>query len=77
MTQQYAWQESYSAAMLELDAAKLTQRIAQAQDAIAKRLNEIKNDGMGLSVEERLAMADAQQNLRALLRTVNLSNDNL
>jgi len=54
--------------MLELDAAKLAQRIAQAQDAIAKRLNEIKNDGMGLSAGERLAIADAQQNLRALLR---------
>ena len=68
MTLQYAWQESYTAAMLELDAAKLAQRIAQAQDAIAKRLNEIKNDGMGLSAGERLAIADAQQNLRALLR---------
>jgi hypothetical protein len=69
MTRQYVWQEPYSAAMLELDPDKLPQRIAMAQEAIAKRLEETKNDGMR-SGDERLALSDAQQTLRALARTI-------
>ncbi len=69
----YIWQEPYSAAMLELDPAKLERKITVAQEAIMKRLEEMKNDGV-MSAEERLALADAQQNLRALLRTINQSN---
>jgi hypothetical protein len=69
MVPSYVWQESYSAAMLELDPDKLQHRIATAQETIAKRLEELKNDG-AQSGDERLALSDAQQALRALARTI-------
>jgi hypothetical protein len=73
MTDQYVWQEFYTAAMLELDPERVRQRINEAQEALAQRLEEIRKDGTG-SEEERMALTDAQQNLRTLLRTLDLDN---
>ncbi len=72
MPAEYAWQKPYREAMLELDTVKLRQLIAAAQEAIAARLEEIGNDET-VSMEERVTLGDAQQNLRVLLRTSNRS----
>ena len=69
MTRKYVWQEAYIAAMLELDPDHLRQRIADARGAMARRLDEMRNDTTE-SEEERSALHDAQQNLRALMRTL-------
>lgn len=69
MTRQYVWQELYTTALLELDPDHLRQRITEAREAIAQRLEEVKNDGRE-SEEERRALNDAHQNLRALMRTL-------
>jgi hypothetical protein len=73
MTARYAWQEPYFAAMLELDPGKVRQRITEAQEAIARRLEEVR-DGGWESDEERNVLSDAQQNLRALIRTLEQSS---
>ncbi len=57
------WQEFYRAAMLELDPIKLRQRIEEAHAAI----QGYREDPTG-SAEERQEMADALDNLRALLK---------
>jgi len=69
MTREYVWRGAYIAAMLELDPGQLQSRISEARELIARRLEEINNDSAE-SEEERSALTDAQQNLRALMRTV-------
>ena len=73
MTREYVWRGAYIAAMLELDPGQLQSRISEARELIARRLEEI-NDNTAESEEERSALTDAQQNLRALMRTVEQTN---
>ncbi len=69
MTKDGLWQESYRAAMLELDPTKLVKRIEAARTAIERRNEELSGISRnGSAVEERQAMTDALENLRALQR---------
>ena len=61
------WQRCYEAALLELDPAKLPERIEDAYRAI---LMYMEVAGANCSVVERQAMADALANLRVLRREV-------
>jgi hypothetical protein len=63
------WQESYKAAMLELDPVKRGQRIEAAHAAIQRRKEELtKEDRRGSCQDEQQALAEALPNLRALNR---------
>jgi len=73
MASEYLWQERYRQAMLELDSDKLRQRITIALETIATRIEETEDGNRALSTDERTALGDAQQNLRALLRTIDRS----
>lgn len=68
MTETIQWQELYRAAMLELDPIKLRQRIEDANEAIQNYREEIKSSNPTGRAEERQQMADALDNLRALLK---------
>ena len=61
------WQRWYEAALLELDPAKLPERIEDAYRAILMCMEVA---GANCSVVERQAMADALANLRVLRREV-------
>jgi hypothetical protein len=61
-----AWHEVYQAAMLELDDAKMFQRISDARRAILGRAEEILT---GLPSDERVALIDALHALRVLEQT--------
>jgi len=68
------WQEAYRAALLEIDPAKLRERIEQADKAIHDYIDLARQDNS--SGAERQALADALANLRVLRREVNLkAND--
>ncbi|MCU1300527.1 MAG: hypothetical protein JWQ87_811 [Candidatus Sulfotelmatobacter sp.] len=60
------WREFYQAAMLELDDAKMSQRISDARHAILGRAEEILT---GLPTDERVALNDALNALRVLEQT--------
>lgn len=66
MTKDGLWQESYRA-VLELDPTKLVKRIEAARAAIQHRTEQLPGSS-GIAEEERQAMTDALENLRALQR---------
>jgi hypothetical protein len=61
------WESKYKAAMLELDPAKLPERIALARKAIGERKNALAQDHFG-TPKERQAMTDALNGLAMLER---------
>lgn len=61
------WRKFYQAALLELEPAKLSERIEQAYAAIQLCMEEA---GPNSSVAERQALADALANLRVLRREI-------
>jgi hypothetical protein len=61
------WLPAYKAAMLELDPAKLQERIYAAQEAINQRLKYLAKDGGG-DPKEKQAIADALSGLAILER---------
>jgi hypothetical protein len=68
MTEPILWPELYRAAMVELDPIKLRQRIEEAHEAIQRYREEINSSNPAGSAEEHQQMADALDNLRALLK---------
>lgn len=68
MNPTYGWQELYQSAVLELRIEDLPQRIAAAENAIQKRIIELRSDDSG-AAEERLALDDALRMLRFLVVT--------
>ena len=64
------WRESYHAALLELDPAKLPERIEQAYKAIQIYMDIERQNCNGVELQ---ALADALANLRVLRREVGLS----
>lgn len=68
MGEKVRWQDLYAAAMLELDPVKLRPRIEDAHAAIQRYREEMNSSNSGGSMEERQQMADALDNLRALLK---------
>lgn len=63
------WQTFYQAALLEVDPAKLPERIDQAYKAIQTHMNSA---GPKSNEDEWQALADALANLRVLRREVEL-----
>jgi hypothetical protein len=63
------WRESYHAALLELDPAKLPERIEQAYKAIHIFMDIARQNSNGAELQ---ALADALANLRVLRREVGL-----
>jgi hypothetical protein len=61
------WKELYEAALFEFDRRKLPARIAQAEQALAQRQQELLADG-GNCIEERELLDDALYGLAALRR---------
>lgn len=68
MTVQFAWQEKYAEALLELNGDWLAQRIAAAEAAIYQRLEELRH-APASSGEELGAISDALRGLRALAKS--------
>lgn len=68
------WQAAYRAALLEVDPAKLPERIEQADRAIHHYISVARQDNS--SGAERQALADALANLRVLRREVSLKANN-
>jgi len=60
------WQREYQAALLELDHAKLGERVEAAETAIYKRLQAMSHGSDAQA--ERQAIEDALANLRTLKR---------
>lgn len=70
-----SWKKLYQAALLELDAYLLPQRIAEAQKAIRERIVELRsNDHTG---PEKEALEDAWFALNGLKRTCTNCHSNL
>ncbi len=65
MKAEYAWQETYQAAIIETDDGKLPNRLQVAKAAIDNRLHELQLDHGG-NPEERLAISDALAGLNVL-----------
>jgi hypothetical protein len=63
------WRELYRSAILELDASKLPQRIAQAENALVGRAKELFQEG-GDNGEETEELDDAMYALHALRSTL-------
>jgi hypothetical protein len=61
-----AWRQLYEAAILEPDPTKMQQRIAEAENAIAKRALAVMREGADGA--EREALANAMQALNDLKR---------
>lgn len=62
--QQKEWMDLYRIALLEVDPAKLQERVEAAQRVIEQRLRDVmRNNGSSM---ERQALADALQNLHVL-----------
>ena len=59
------WRELYEAALLELDAAKLNQRVAAARQAVHQRLSSKEES---ITKEEREKLDDALRLLYVLTR---------
>jgi hypothetical protein len=68
--QQNSWKVWYEAALLEVNPARLQERIEQARQAIQLQLDLIPQD----ATAERRALVDAFANLRALRREVSVSS---
>lgn len=66
------WKELCQAALSELDANKLPERIAQAEKAIMTRARELVPDA-GNNIEEEQALDDAMFSLHALRSTLKCS----
>jgi hypothetical protein len=62
------WQELYRSALLELQVEKLQQRIGLADQAIRKRMVELRGDDSNAE-QERHALGDALRMLRFLAIT--------
>jgi hypothetical protein len=65
MTLNFAWQELYRIALIELRPEELPRRIAEAEKAILQRIAELRSDDCS-STEEFRALDDALLGLRAL-----------
>jgi hypothetical protein len=65
MTTNFAWQDLYQAALLELDPETLRQRIREADVAIQRRSAELERNDSSCR-EELLAISDAARGLRVL-----------
>jgi hypothetical protein len=65
MASEFAWYESYRAALLETDWTDIVQRIQEAESAIAERKHALSLDHGG-TPEERHAIAAALSGLTAL-----------
>ncbi len=63
------WRELYQTAILELDAAKLSTRIAEAENVIVQRARELFGQS-GDHIEEQWKLDDAMRALRALRSTL-------
>ena len=68
MTINFAWQEKYTEALLELNREELPRRIAAAEQAIYERVEELKSSA-AVSTEELWAINDALRGLRVLAKT--------
>jgi hypothetical protein len=66
----YPWQPLYEAALLELDPAKLPERVEQAFTAIQTYMQVA---GYSSNGDEQQALADALANLRVLRREAGLA----
>jgi hypothetical protein len=62
------WKRLYTAALFEVDGAKLPERIAQAETALVLRARELFH-APGDNIEEEQALDDAMYALRALRST--------
>jgi hypothetical protein len=62
MPQEYPWQKTYHAAVLETDTAKLQQLIWQTEEAMQARLN----DSTELKMDEAVQMEQASNTLSTL-----------
>ena len=61
------WRDSYQQALVELDPARLRQKVLDAETAIFRQLQQLSMDGHAKGVqEERMAINDAIANLRVL-----------
>ena len=60
-----AWAQFYKAALFELDANKVSDRIAEAETALVTRTRELV-DSAGDNIEEEQAVDDAMYALHAL-----------
>jgi hypothetical protein len=63
------WEELFKAAMIELDRARLQQRIADARAALRSRLEELQMSNDVDRLRERHDITDALQSLQVLERT--------
>ena len=63
-----AWKDLYKAALFEVDNARLPERIAQAEKALALRARELFHTA-GDNIEEEQALDDTMYALRALRNT--------
>ena len=68
MTINFAWQEKYTEALLELNPEELPRRIGAAEKAIHERVEELKSSA-AVSTEELWAINDALRGLRVLAKT--------
>jgi hypothetical protein len=68
MNLKYGWQELYRSALLELQVEDLERRIGLADQAIRKRMVELRGDDSGAE-HERQALGDALRMLRFLAIT--------
>lgn len=63
-----AWKSLYTAALFEVDSAKLPERIAEAEGALIVRARELFH-APGDNIEEEQALDDAMYALKALRST--------
>lgn len=63
----FLWQDKYTEAMLELNPEALTVKIAAAEEAILRRIEELERDNEN-SGEELWALNDARRGLRVLVQ---------
>src|SRR5271163_3856968 len=68
MTMNHSWEELYRAALLEVQAERLQERIEAAETNIRQRNEELQQQGVYAS-EEQMAMADALRALRVLAQS--------
>jgi hypothetical protein len=68
VTLNFAWQEIYRKALIELSREELPRRIQDAENAIHQRIEELRRTGE-CSSEEQQAIADALRMLRVLAQS--------
>jgi hypothetical protein len=64
--EEFSWQELLKAAMIELDRAKLRERIEEARAAIHGRLEKLQGSDSADRLQEQSAIADALRSLQVL-----------